>query len=341
MKSNIVRCNFKEVGEKLEELDTDQLLLVVDSRVWTHYQKVLEENQPSNKTIILYKALEGEGTKNVEEFEKGLEFFLEKNVHRRAHLLAIGGGATSDYAGFIASCLNRGISWSVMPTTLLSMVDAAIGGKTGINSKHGKNLIGAFHMPTNVCINTTFLDTLPKVELDSGMGEITKYGFLSSKIHDLILKKIDLSEIIQACAEFKEEVVQRDFRESGERICLNLGHTFGHALERIYDLPHGVAVFWGASLIFKLSNQLENLELLRTFENCLGANFGEPPWLNKTFPVDKIMDYVSKDKKVLTSKEIETVQIEKIGSFKTKVFTLGDLERMLTEKKDELRGFNF
>lgn len=341
MKSRIQNLNFEQIGKELEALPTDQILLVVDSRVWQHYQKVLEENQPKNKTIILYKALEGEGTKNIEEFERGVEFFLEKKVHRKAHLVAIGGGATSDYAGFIASTLNRGISWSVIPTTLLSMVDAAIGGKTGINSKHGKNLIGAFHMPDNVWINAEFLKTLAELELDSGKGEITKYGFLSEKIHKLITNGADLSDIIFACAEFKEKIVEADFKEKGERICLNLGHTFGHALEKIYDLPHGVAVFWGSSLIFKLRGQDEFLKNLRAFEKNLGAKFGEPPWLNKTFPVSKIMDYVSKDKKVVTTKQIETVQIKKIGEFETESFNLSELEKTLESKKEELRGFNF
>lgn len=341
MKSKIQKCTFKEIGKELENLDTDQLLLVVDSRVWQHYHKVLTENQPKNKNIILYKALEGEGTKNIEEYEKGLEFFLEKKVHRNAHLLAIGGGATSDYGGFLAATLNRGISWSVIPTTLLSMVDASIGGKTGINSKHGKNLIGAFHMPENVWINTEFLETLPKEEVASGVGEITKYGFLSKKIHDLVLSDSNLSEIIFACAEHKEKIVEEDFKERGTRISLNLGHTFGHALEKIYDLPHGVAVFWGASLIFKLREQNEFLKTLRELEKGLGANFGEPPWLNKTFPVAKIMDYVSKDKKVVTTKKIETVQIKKLGQFETIPYTLSDLEKTLESKKDELRAFNF
>ena len=153
MKSEIKTCYLDELGKDIETIKTDQILLVVDSRVWQHYQKALESYQPKNKTIILYKSLEGESTKTIEEYERGVEFFLEKGVHRKAHLLAIGGGATSDYAGFIAASLNRGIEWSVVPTTLLSMVDAAIGGKTGVNSKHGKNLIGAFHMPKNVWIN--------------------------------------------------------------------------------------------------------------------------------------------------------------------------------------------
>lgn len=341
MKSNIKTCDLDELGKDLESIDTDQLLLVVDSRVWQHYQKALESYQPSNKTIIVYKSLEGENTKTISEYERGLEWFLEKKVHRKAHLLAIGGGATSDFAGFIAATLNRGIDWSVAPTTLLSMVDAAIGGKTGVNSKHGKNLIGAFHMPKNVWINPAFLETLSKEEMDSGKGEVIKYGFLSSKVHNLITKNSPLRPIIEACAQVKEDIVEKDFQEKGERICLNLGHTFGHALEKIYDLPHGVAVFWGMALIFKLAGQDDHLKTLRLLEKGVGADFGQPPWLNKTFPVEKIMEYVSKDKKVITSKEVVTVQIDQVGKFSTKVFKLKDLEQDLEKRKDELRGFNF
>lgn len=341
MKSNVISCSLDELGSALEKINTDQLLLVVDSRVWQHYQKALESHQPRSKNIILYKSLEGETTKTIQEYERGLEFFLEKGVHRNSHLLAIGGGATSDFAGFIAATINRGISWSVVPTTLLSMVDASIGGKTGVNSKHGKNLIGAFHMPENVWIHAEFLQTLSDEEMDSGKGEVIKYGLLSKAAYDLIIKKSPLKVIIEKCAQIKEEIVEKDFQEKGERICLNLGHTFGHAIERIYDLPHGVAVFWGMALIFKLSQQDELLKSLRLLEKGVGADFGQPPWLNKTFPVAKIMEYVSKDKKVLTSKKVETVQIKEVGSYTTKVYDLSDLEKELESKKDELRGFNF
>lgn len=341
MKNNIKTCELEELGRDLEAIKTDQLLLVVDSRVWQHYQKALENHQPSNKNIILYKALEGENTKTIEEYEKGLEFFLEKGVHRNSHLVAIGGGATSDFAGFIAATINRGINWSVVPTTLLSMVDASIGGKTGVNSKHGKNLIGAFHMPESVWINPYFLETLDSEEMDSGRGEIIKYGFLSTEVYQLLTKSSPLRVIIEACAKVKEDIVEKDFKEKGERICLNLGHTFGHALEKIYDLPHGVAVFWGMALIFKLSNQEENLKILRELEKGVGSDFGQPPWLNKTFPVEKIMEYVSRDKKVVSSGEVETVQIESIGKFNTKIYKLSDLEKELESKKEELRGFNF
>lgn len=341
MKTNIQECNFNSLGEELSALDTDNLLIVVDSRVWQIYSKELEENHPNDKKIYLYKSLEGESTKNISEFEKGLEFFLEKGIHRDSYLVAIGGGATSDFAGYLASSLLRGLRWSVVPTTLLSMVDASIGGKTGINSKHGKNLVGAFHLPENVWILEEFLDSLPKEELDSGLGEILKYAFLDKKIYELMDSKASLSQIINACADKKDKVVQEDFKEKGNRISLNLGHTFGHAFEKIYDLPHGVAVFWGMALIFKLYDGEKYLENLRTFEANLNANFGAPPWLNKTFPVEKIMEYIKKDKKKKSIEEVDLVLVEEIGKFKTLKVKFSDIQNKLEQNIDELKSFNF
>lgn len=341
MKTAIRNSSFNEIKSLLQKIDSDQILIVVDSRVWEIYKKTLKENSPENKDVIIYKALEGEETKTFQELERCLEFFIEKRVHRNAHMVAIGGGAISDFTGFVAASINRGISWSIIPTTLLSMVDASIGGKTGINSKHGKNLIGAFHLPENIWLNLDFLESLSSDHFTSGVGEIIKYAFLSEKINNLIKNGEDLLEIIEACASFKEEIVEKDFKEKGDRICLNLGHTFGHALEKIYSLPHGVAIFWGLSLIFKLKGQDEFLEHLRILEKGLNVEFGSPPWFNKSFPVVKIMDYVSKDKKVRSTKKIDTIQIKKIGTFEIESFELSEMENILETKKEELRGFNF
>ncbi len=346
MNSKIKKATFEEIAEDLNSLDTDTVLVVVDSRVWQHYGESFQKEPLNllnlkNKKVHLYKTLEGETTKTLLEFEKGLEFFLEKGIHRQCHLVAIGGGATSDFAGYLASSLLRGISWSVIPTTLLAMVDASIGGKTGLNSKHGKNLIGSYHMPVNVWINEAFLETLPPEELASGRGEVIKYGFLSQEISDLFKKKAKLSQVIEACARKKEEIVAKDFRERGERVSLNLGHTFGHALEKIYDLPHGTSVFWGMALIFKLWGNSDHLELLRDFEKGIGADFGNPPWLNKTFPVDKIIEYVEKDKKVRNNGIVDLVTIKDVGTFEKVPTSIEKVEEVLEKNKDDLRTFNF
>lgn len=341
MKTKIVEADYDAIKEDLHNLKNELLLVVVDSRVWQLYKKNFEDHFPANKKVHLYKALEGEGTKTVSEFERGCDFFLEKGIHRDAHIVAIGGGAVSDYAGFLASSLLRGLSWSVIPTTLLSMVDASIGGKTGLNSTHGKNLIGSFNLPQNVWLNPIFLETLPKDELQSGKGEIIKYAFLDEKIAKSIDSRKELKEIIRQCALKKEEIVNKDFKEQGERVCLNLGHTFGHALEFIYDLPHGVAVFWGMCLILKLFGKEDLLKDLRRYESALEADFGQAPWLNKTFPVAKIMELTSKDKKRKEGGLLELVLIEKTGTFVTQKMTLDDIEKLLEDKKDELRTIDF
>ncbi|MAF77116.1 MAG: 3-dehydroquinate synthase [Halobacteriovoraceae bacterium] len=347
MKTEIKIIEKEKILNDIDALDTDLILVVVDSRVWQLYGKDFENKLPSQKNFILFKSLEGEKTKCFEEFESGLEFFLEKGIHRNAHLVAIGGGATSDFAGYIAASILRGISWSIVPTTILSMVDASIGGKTGINSKHGKNLVGAFHMPDRVWIDDSFLSTLDRGEYKSGLGEILKYGFLDENVTKLLEGETALKKVIEACAKSKERIVQEDFKESGVRISLNLGHTYGHALEKIYDLSHGEAVFWGMALIFKLhhtkdeKNVQECLSYLRTWSKNLGVDFGDPPWLNKTFPVAKIMNYLSKDKKKASSGTVKIVKVKELGKFSTETISLESIKTNLEERANELRTFNF
>jgi 3-dehydroquinate synthase len=341
MKTKVTEETLVSIKKEIASLNTDQVLIVVDSRVWQLYSKELEKGLSDTKNHILFKALEGENSKSFKEFENGLEYFLEKGVHRGAHLISIGGGTTSDFAGFLASSLLRGISWSAIPTTLLGMVDASIGGKTGINSKHGKNLVGAFHLPEHVWLDVNFLETLAETEMSSGKGEVIKYAFLSKPIAKAVKEAQELKDLIRLCAQEKQTIVEEDFKEKGSRIALNLGHTFGHALEKIYDLPHGVAVFWGMGLVFKFFGEDKYLEDLRTFEKGIGANFGAPPWLNKTFPVAKIMDFVSKDKKMRKDGMIEFVLVEEIGKFKTQLLSLSDCSEKLEGMKDELRSFTF
>ncbi len=343
MKTNIKLITRIDIQHELSQIESDLLLIVVDSKVWQIYSKSLEIVLPKDKQCLIFKSLEGESAKCFEEFENGIEFFLEKGIHRGAHLVAIGGGATSDYAGFLASSLLRGISWSIIPTTLLSMVDASIGGKTGLNSKHGKNLLGAFHMPENVWIDKSFLTSLPKEELKSGMGEVIKYGFLDKEVLNLIESGYELEDIIKACADAKERVVQEDFKEQGSRMSLNLGHTFGHALERIYDLSHGEAVFWGMAVIFKLfqENSQQYLMLLRRMSSRLGVEYGEPPWLNKTFPVEKIMEYLNKDKKKSSLNSVKIIKLKQLGEFEVQNVEVSKIKKMLEDKKNELKSFTF
>ena len=238
MRQSVESINSESLVTRIKNLKTDGIIFLVDEFVWELYQDQLPLDiisQTTKKRILLKTLPRGEKAKSFEVFERTCEELLEQGIHRNFHIIACGGGATSDISGFIAASLLRGLSWSVLPTTLLSMVDASIGGKTGINSRFGKNLIGAFHMPDHVWLNPLFLETLPQVESLNGYGEVLKYSFLDKEIQEVLLNsKSKIGEIIQLCANYKNKLVAEDFKEKGPRKYLNLGHTFGHAFEKMY-----------------------------------------------------------------------------------------------------------
>ncbi|HEU0303616.1 MAG TPA: bifunctional shikimate kinase/3-dehydroquinate synthase [Gaiellaceae bacterium] len=172
-------------------------------------------------------------------------------LERGGTLVAVGGGTTTDVAGYVAATYLRGISWIAVPTTLVGQVDAAIGGKTGIDLPEGKNLVGAFHWPACTVVDPELLATLPEVERRNGLAEVVKTGLLAGEP----LWELPEAELVRRCAAFKAAVCLRDPREEGERAMLNLGHTFGHALEAAsgYALPHGEAVALGLIAALRLS----------------------------------------------------------------------------------------
>ncbi|MEI8348393.1 MAG: hypothetical protein WCG27_13070, partial [Pseudomonadota bacterium] len=192
--------DFNGIIERAQKLNTDIIMLIMDERIWPVYKERLPlEQKLTGKKILFWRSAQGENCKKLSEYERCVEFFLEKGIHRQAHILAVGGGATSDFAGFVASTILRGISWSVVPTTLLSMVDAAIGGKVALNSRFGKNLVGAFHPPHEVWINSTFLQSLSPEEIVSGKGEIIKYAFLDKNIFQQIISGAKIEDVIRSC----------------------------------------------------------------------------------------------------------------------------------------------
>jgi len=339
MKTKVKNVELSAIVEEISKIDTDTILLIVDHQVWSQYSKDLIIEKIENKKVIFWKAPDGEKVKNINDFQNAVEFFLDKGIHRNAHLVAIGGGAVTDFSGFIASTILRGISWSVVPTTLLGMVDAAIGGKVAINSRSGKNLIGAFHMPTQVYICPKFLDTLPAAEKESGLGEVLKYCFLDYNIYDMAIKRAPLEDIINACANYKEKLTEEDFKETGVRRTLNLGHSFGHAVEFIYNIPHGQAVVWGMALVFKLFGTEKNLNDIVTLKKTLNFPEHSSPWLNKEFPIDKIMMYLSKDKKISALSSIDLVIVKDIGNAVIETKTFDEIQAALDANKDELKKF--
>jgi len=210
----------------------------------------------------------GEGSKKFATFEEVLDGLLDARIERRDLVLALGGGVVGDLTGFAAAALRRGVDFVQAPTSLLAQVDSSVGGKTGINSRHGKNLIGAFHQPILVLADTAVLDTLPLREFRSGYAEVAKYGlidnapffaWLERKWKDVFAGGASRIEAIATSCASKAAVVARDEFETGDRALLNLGHTFGHALEAgagfSQRLLHGEAVAIGMAQAFRFSAQ--------------------------------------------------------------------------------------
>jgi shikimate kinase/3-dehydroquinate synthase len=212
----------------------------------------------------------GEGSKSIATFAELCEALIATKLERSDLVVALGGGVVGDLAGFAAATVRRGTRFVQIPTTLLAQVDSSVGGKTGINSRHGKNLIGAFHQPSLVLADTNILETLPPRELRAGYAEIVKYGIigdasffarLESGWRDVLGGKAALVDAIATSCAAKAAIVSRDELEQGERALLNFGHTFGHALEQLtgYDgarLVHGEAVAIGMILAMRLSERL-------------------------------------------------------------------------------------
>jgi len=341
LSTELIDLPLANILNEIEKLDTDSLLLVADGKVWEKYGKYFDlKIIQKNKKIHLWKTPEGEKTKEFTEYFSCAEFFLEKGIHRQSYLVAIGGGATSDFAGFVAATLLRGIKWSIIPTTLLSMVDAAIGGKVALNAKSGKNLIGAYHSPEKVWFDYNVLNSLSSTEIRSGKGEILKYCFLDKNIYETVLSSNgDLSLIIPRCAAFKLALTNEDFKEVGKRKILNFGHTFGHAIERVYNIPHGEAVMWGMALIFKLFGENNLLGVLQKLKIVLDWPEQDPPWLHKTFPTRDIMAYLVKDKKMIDNQSIDLVFIKEVGTCEIKKIKLSKIEDLLIEQESELKKF--
>ena len=261
----------------------------------------------------------GEGTKSVTCYGQVMDDVLALNIDRKVMLVAFGGGVIGDLVGFVAASLLRGVDFIQIPTTLLAQVDSSVGGKTGINAKAGKNLIGAFHQPLAVLADLDVLKTLPMRELRAGYAEVVKYGLLGDAAfftwleeHQeavLALNDQALVECVATCCHAKAQIVAEDERESGKRALLNLGHTFGHAYEAEagYDgsVLHGEAVAAGMVDAFRLAQKLgvasdEDLTAVSQHLSRAGLPTQRSMLSNKLGEADArhLMAHMQKDKKV-------------------------------------------
>jgi 3-dehydroquinate synthase len=272
----------------------------------------------------------GEETKSLREYSRVLDFLAEQRVDRTSVLFAVGGGVIGDLGGFAAASYLRGIEFFQVPTTLLSMVDSSVGGKTGINLKAGKNLVGAFHQPKAVFIATGLLATLPTREFAAGMAEVIKAGLLGDAAlftqlerTSLTVASPELANVIRTCCALKARVVEADERElakEGGRALLNLGHTFGHAIEQVTGYGvylHGEAVAVGLSAAARLSARLGFLTLaeVERVDRVVTAH-ALPVRLREPLSLDKLMATMARDKKVRGG-QLRFVVLKKLGEAAT------------------------
>jgi len=257
----------------------------------------------------------GEKFKTPETYLSLIEKMSRARLTRKDIVIALGGGVVGDVAGFCAATYLRGISYVQVPTTLLAVVDSSIGGKTGVDLPAGKNLLGAFWNPSLVYFNAETIKTLPADEFKNGIGECIKYAvLLGEKTLDLLERKAPIEELIADCVKYKAGVVERDFFEQGERRLLNLGHTFGHCIEKLsnFEIPHGVAVVKGLIIALELSAKYHGFpskDIGRIKQ--LALSFGIDP--SNPYSFEELKGYLLSDKKMNPDGTISFVFAKKIG----------------------------
>ena len=325
--SNIIR-NL-EVYLKKNSINFEQCLLIIDNKVPNRMiSKVIKSLK--RKKISKFKFNANEKNKNLDSISKVLQILLNKNFSRQDCIITIGGGITGDVGGFVASLYKRGLQFINIPTTLLSQVDSSIGGKTGVNTKEGKNLIGSFYQPKIVLSDTEFLKSLPKREIICGYGEIFKHSLIlnknfykyldknSKKI--LNLKTPFIEKAIYESCKIKKIVVEKDEREKGIRKVLNFGHTFAHAYEATLGyskkLNHGEAVILGIITALRFSLNLGIIKIKEYKAIIRHIHDMKLPSNIKSYFSSKnlntILSFMMKDKKNI-SKKINLILLKKIG----------------------------
>lgn len=302
-----------------------RLCIVTDSHVAPLYlEKVKKELEKTGREIYSYILPAGEENKNLKHIQEIYEFLIENRFDRKDLLAALGGGVVGDMTGFAAATYLRGIGFIQIPTTLLAQVDSSIGGKTGVDFKQYKNMVGAFHQPRLVYMNVSTLKTLPEKEFACGMGEVVKHGLIRSREYSLWLnshREAILNREEDACREMifqscviKKTVVEKDPTEKGERAVLNMGHTVGHAVEKLknFTMAHGQCVAVGCMASAYLSRErglISQEEYLETARQLKA--FGLPLYVDG-LSAEAILEATKSDKK-MEKGQIKFVLMKKPG----------------------------
>ena len=307
-------------------IDYKDIVIITNTKIAKLHLKKLEKSLKSfNVKTLIFP--DGEKYKNISSLNKIHDFLIKSKFNRNLTVIALGGGVIGDLAGFASDTFLRGVNLIHIPTTLLAQVDSSIGGKTGVNHKYGKNLIGSFKHPVAIFIDIRYLKTLPQKEYISGLSEVVKYGAIGDRAFlrwlntnsKLILERDpdSLVKLILMSVKAKVSVVQKDEKESNIRAHLNFGHTLGHAIESSLNykgISHGEAVSIGMLFASAISVEKSDLKIdeFNLIENTL-ANFSLPVRIPSSIPGAKILQNMTYDKKNKKGK-INFVLLTSIGS---------------------------
>ena len=338
--------DFKGLSEALskEHLTGRRICLVCDRNTFSLYaEEVKKELEKAAEEVCVFSFPAGEENKNLHTVSKLYTFLIEREFDRKCVLAALGGGVTGDLTGFAAATYLRGIDFIQIPTTLLAQVDSSVGGKTGVDMDQYKNMVGAFCQPRLVYMNLNTLKTLSEREFICGMGEVLKTGLIcdgeffrfvcreQKKIRNL--DSALLTSVVRRCCEIKAGVVERDPKEQGERALLNLGHTVGHAVEKLKDftLGHGQCVGLGLHAAAFLSKERGLLTEEEYREILLGLKGYDLPLKTEGLQAEKVLAATKKDKK-MEQGQIKFILMDGIGkSFIDKTVTDEELLQAVEE----------
>lgn len=321
---------LRNIGNTIKPLGlSPRIAIVSNPTVYPLYGKVIADSlKKGGFEVLIVTIPDGEEYKNLLWLEHIYNILLKAKLDRKSALIAIGGGVVGDITGFAASTYMRGITYIQVPTTLLAQVDSSVGGKTGVNHRLGKNMIGTFWQPRLVWIDIATLKTLPEREFIAGLAEVIKYGVISDRdLFDLLeegLKKILKHErimmhVIKRSCEIKAGIVSKDERESGLRSILNYGHTIGHALETSTDYKrylHGEAVAIGMCLEAELAGRLNFISNDKIHRiKSLIESYGLPSKIPEDIDKQHILSSMELDKKAIAG-ELKFILPEDIGKVK-------------------------
>lgn len=324
----VIERDFSKLAKKVSQLAISgrKLCIVTDSNVGKLYaDSVKEELEKTGNKVFVFTFEAGEQNKNLNTVEDVYEFLIMNKFDRKDMLVALGGGVVGDLAGFTAATYLRGIDFIQIPTSLLAQVDSSIGGKTGVDFRAYKNMVGAFHQPRLVYMNISVLDTLSDRLFNSGFGEIIKHGFIKdSEYYNWLVDNADriktrdynaLEQMIAVSCNIKRKVVEFDPTEKGDRALLNFGHTLGHAIEKLknFELYHGECVVLGMIAALDISRK-RHLISDEDFDNAIEAfKKYEFPVTVTGIDIEDVIK-VSKNDKKMDAGKIKFILLGKIGT---------------------------